>query len=350
MKAFRELLEKNYELFKPILFYLTKENAEIAHEWFVLFSRGLYLTRLEKLVLHHEDNYISHPFYISNAAGFNKDAKIPSSIIKALGFDRNVIGTVTGESWEGKKKPRIKRYPSYDSLINWVGWNNDGAEIISERIKSYRHCEIPITISIGATPNSSLSLEERFEDIEKTINLLKRIALVDRFEYCPSCPNINISREENKKTLRSFVEFIKGKINSYQKLDIKVSPDLDDREVDEILKATYDFVEGYVLTNTTIQHSYGKGAGSGQILYPISLEMQKKFYERLKDTDKRIIACGGIDSIDRIKERIEFEPQNDKEIQVFTPIIKEPKLLRKKRILNEIFLKHHKLYYLSEAP
>jgi len=325
MDLIRDGFDYFYDLIKHPLFYLTKENAEIAHDLFVLFSRGLYFTRLEKLILDNKENYVELPFEISNAAGLNKNAKIPPQIIEVLGFDRNVIGTFTGEPWKGEKRPRIKRYPSYDSLINWIAWDNEGAEIISKRIKLYGDCKIPITISIGPTPKSFLSLEERFSDIEKTINLSKNILSVDRFEYCPSCPNLKISREENLELLGEFTMFIRGKINPSQKLYVKISPDLNEKEVDRTILSTFDYVAGYVTTNTTTQHDYGVGSGSGEILYPLSLNMQKKFYERLEGTGKKIIACGGINSIERMEERRRYGTDG---FQFFTPFVNNQKLLR----------------------
>lgn len=329
MDFVRTCFDNFYNLLKSRLFYVTQKDPEIAHDLFVLGSRILNILSLEKLFLDNRENYLHLPFEISSAAGVDKNARVHPRIFKYLGFDRIVIGTVTGKYWPGHPRPRIKRNLLEKSLINQIGWNNDGAEIIAERLKSYGDHRVPTTINIGPTPNPKLSVEERIEDVEKTIKNFKDIPNVHRFEYCPSCPNIDITKEENQRLLGKLVSFIQSRIYPKQDLYVKISPDLNEKEIDETINATYDFVRGYVTTNTTIRHDYRTGGGSGNILYPHSLETQKRFYEILKDTEKKIIACGGIDSIEKVKERLSLGAE---EIQLYTPLIfSGPKLLREFR-------------------
>ncbi len=332
MDFLRSKFDSLYDLIKYPLFYLTKKDAEIAHDLFILLSKVLTATKLERLVLDDKENYFKLPFGISSAAGFDKNAQVSPLILKYLGFDRIVIGTVTGKPWPGNKRPRMKRDILRKSLINIIGWDNDGAKAVANRVKSYKNHEVKITVSIGPTPEPKLSIKEKLKDLEETIKIFKDIPYVDRFEYCPSCPNINISREENQELLGEFSNFIKNEIGSKQDLYTKISPDLNEKEINKTIKETSSFVKGYVTTNTTTRHNYREGGGSGNILYAHSLETQKMFYNRLKETDKEIIACGGIDSIEKIEERIFFEPQERKEIQLLTSLIFEgPKLLRKLR-------------------
>ncbi len=328
MDLIRKLFDNSYTLAKPFLFYATRKDNEVAHDLFILFCQTLDYLELDELVLDNDTNRSFPNFKISNAAGFNKNGKISSRVMKYLGFDRNVSGTLTGEKWLGNERPRTKRFDN--SLTNNIGWENDGAEKISQRV--YDNYELPITINFGFTPKPDLTIEQILGDLKKTIGYFRDILCVDRFEYNPSCPNLCISREENQRLLEIISRFIRREIYPEQNLYIKVSPDLNDQEIDEFIRSTFDFADGYTTTNTTTKHSYGKGGASGDILYPLALEIQKKFYEILKGTDKKIIACGGINSLERVKERIEFEPQEEKEIQIFTPLIfKGPGLLRKLR-------------------
>ncbi len=337
MDLIRKVFDSSYDLIKHPLFYVTNKDPEIAHDLFVLFSKVLSLARLEKLVLDNKENYTQLPFEISSAAGFDKNARVSPKIFKNLGFDRIVIGTVTRKAWPGHPRPRIKRDVSRESLINLIGWNNDSAKAVANRLKLYQNQEVKITINIGPTPAPELSVKERLKDLEETIKIFKDISYVDRFEYCPSCPNIDIFREENQELLGEFANFIKNKIYPHQALYIKISPDIDKKEIDRTINVTYDFVRGYVTTNTTTRHEYGKGGGSGNILYDYSLETQKRFYGVLKNTDKEIIACGGINSTERVEERISIEPQEKKEVQLFTPIVfSGPRLLRELRTYKHI--------------
>lgn len=328
MDLARKVFDSSYNLFKPFLFYATKKDPEWAHDLFVSFSKFLTLTKLEKFFLDNESNYKRLPFEISNAAGLDKNAEISPEFFRYLGFDRVVYGTFTEEKWEGNPRPRTKRIVKEKSLINNIGWENDGSKVISSRLRFHKNYEVPITISVGFTPDPTLSIEQKWRYLKKVFNQFngKGIHCINRIEYNPSCPNLLISREENQKLLREIVPFIKSNLSPWQELNIKVSPDLDEREIDNFIKLTYDFTDGYVLTNTTKKHNYGNGSASGNILYALSLETQKKFYERLQNTSKKIIACGGIDSVEKIKERLEY---GAKEIQIFTPLIFEgPGLLR----------------------
>ncbi|MBR9701742.1 hypothetical protein GOV13_02365 [Candidatus Pacearchaeota archaeon] len=330
MDLLRTSLDYSYDLVKRPLFRITKNDAETTHNLLVLFSKILNRTGLEKVMLDNESNYLDNSINISNAAGLNKNGKISPMFWNYLGFDRSVIGTVTGEFWPGNKRPRIKRHLPNESLINWVGWANDGAKIIAKRVDSYKDYDLPITINLGATPDPNLTLREKISDLEKTVKLFRKIFSVDRFEYNPSCQNIGVSMEENLKLLEVAVKIIKENALSHQELYVKVSPDMNEREISKTIKATYDSVEGYVTTNTTTRHKHPQGSGSGEILYPPSLRTQKEFYNKLKDTSKRIIACGGINSIKRIIERRTYGAE---EFQILTPLIYSgPKLLRNLRM------------------
>jgi len=325
MDLIRKIFDEFYGIFKPFLFYVTRKDHEIAHDWFILFSKILMATGLEKFVLDNKTNYKKIPFEISNGAGLDKNANISPMFFRYGGLDRIVYGTFTGEKWPGNSRPRTKRLIREKSLLNNIGWENDGSEIISNRLKLYKNYETPITISIGFTPTPELSTEQRLKDLEKTLNLFNdnEIHCISRVEYNPSCPNLKISREENQSFLVEAMPLIKSHLSPWQELDVKVSSDLTDSGIEEFIKATFDFVNGYVTTNATTQHDFGDGAGSGDCLYELSLEVQKKIYKRLKGTNKNITACGGINSFERAMERIKFEPQEKKKIQILTPLFYE---------------------------
>ena len=71
------------------------------------------------------------------AAGFDKNAKLVRPL-HALGFGHIEVGTVTFHAQPGNPKPRSFRIPQYDALINRMGFNNDGAEVISKRLEKLR--------------------------------------------------------------------------------------------------------------------------------------------------------------------------------------------------------------------
>lgn len=334
MDLIRFSFDNFYDLIKHPIFYVTRKDPEIAHNLFVSFSQILSAVGLEKFVLDNKVNRKKQSFDISNAAGFNKNADISPTVLKYLGFDRVVIGTVTKDAWEGNPRPRIIRYSKTKSLVNWMGLPGIGAEKVAKRLSNYGNHEVPITINLMATPNKKE--EQILRDLEGTIIALRDNHYVDRFELNISCLNVcNHTRDEYKKQLVNMLQTMESFLHPHQNLYLKISPDLNEREIEDTLEIISHYrVNGFTLTNTTTNHkkefilkSPKKGGASGNAVYDDSLRVQKKFHEKLKYTDKEIIACGGINSIPKVKERLSF---GAKEIQIFTPIIfSGPKLLRK---------------------
>ena len=183
-----DLLRKGFDFFyssiKPFIFYSTKKDPEKAHQLFSTFCSILYKTRLDNIILNNKSNEKKLPFDLSNAAGFNKNAEIPTRILKYLGFDRVVIGTFTYQPYPGNPRPRVIRYPEKESLVNNTGLPNEGAENIVKRILNYKKHEIPLTASIASTPN------KKNIDLDKTIDILNEVPYIDRIELDISCPNI----------------------------------------------------------------------------------------------------------------------------------------------------------------
>src|SRR5580698_3982481 len=70
-------------------------------------------------------------------AGFDKNALYLRELA-ALGFGFVEIGTVTPLAQGGNEQPRLFRLPQDQALINRMGFNNDGAEKIAERLRAWR--------------------------------------------------------------------------------------------------------------------------------------------------------------------------------------------------------------------
>lgn len=337
MDRLRSVFDEFYDLVKPGIFIATSKNPERAHWLFTTFCRGLELFGLDKVVLENRANKKQPPWEISNAAGFNKNGELSPRIMKSLGFNRTVVGTVSADNWEGNPKPRIKRFPRTKTLVNWMGLPGIGAERVAEKLYSQQRekIEIPITINVMSTPEKSgVAL---LKDLEKTVLKLSCVPYVDRFELNISCPNTYNnnrkidSRAEYQSGLGRMLDAVGEKMHSYQDLYVKVSPDLYETDVDEIVKICNSHnVKGFTIANTTTKHKFryipdspGKGGASGDAVYKESLRVQKLFAER---TDAKLIACGGINSRGRAFERCAIG--NTSEIQLFTPLIFEgPKLL-----------------------
>lgn len=334
MDSLRKGFDNFYDLIKPYVFKLTAKDPEIAHHFFVGSLKLLYSLGLAKAVLDFDHGYSE--FEISNAAGFNKNGEIPPQVLKYLGFQRVVVGTVTGDEWPGNPRPRIMRFPELESMVNWMGLPGEGAERVAERLDGYGNHGVPITVNLMATPGKKG--DEALRDIERTTRTFRDLTFVDRYELNPSCPNTHASdgsldaRRENRKWIADAVRVIDENLHPMQLIYVKESPDLDKRQVEETLELYESLaIDGIVLTNTSREHTlYEKGGLSGNALYEKSLDVQKLFIEAIKKSggNFKIIACGGISSRERALERIS---NGASEIQIYTPLI-----FRGTRLLREL--------------
>ncbi len=337
MKLMRIGFDAFYDTIKPIVFQVTKNNPEKAHDFFAWACRTLHETDFAKFILNNRYNKRDLGFTLANAAGFNKDAEIPPSILNLLGFDRVVIGTVTGEEWEGNDKEkayygrqRIIRFPDTGSMVNWLGLPGIGVERVTERLREYGDHGVPITINLMATPNKKG--DKALKDLEKTMIYSIGVPHVDRFELNISCPNTSDeqgnldARKEYQRQARDMIEAVCRIKDSTQDLDVKVSPNLTERGVDDTLEFI-DCAKVRALTTTNSTTDYNpfyitehvdKGGGSGNAVYFDSLRVQKLFRMKSRGTGLKFNACGGINSMERVAERVVYGAT---EIQSLTPNI-----------------------------
>ena len=237
---------------------------------------------------------------IGLAAGFDKSAEVYNEIFK-LGFGFVEVGTVTPRQQYGNEKPRIFRLEKDRALINRLGFNNDGSEVIKKRIEN----NVPnglLGINIG--PN---------KDVPDMINDFLECAeiffpLGDYVTINISSPNTKGLREfhkaEHLKALLSKIDDIRKKSNFNKSFLLKISPDLEDLFIDNIIELVLqNNIDGLILTNTTDQNRENlldkkkneSGGLSGKPLRNLSTELIKKFYTQLKGKIP-IIGVGGVDS------------------------------------------------------
>lgn len=343
MDIMRRIMEEGYLLSKPAIFYLTKSDPEKAHEKIIQYANFLNQNGLDKFLFEHSDNNKNSNLKISNAAGFNKNGDIPPLFLKYLGFDRVVIGTVTHEKWEGNPRPRITRYPDTESIINQMGLPGEGSGVIAERLMKYGDKGVPLTINLMSTPKKEG--DELIKDLEGTVLDIRNVPGIDRWELNISCPNTTNkygkidARKEYFKQMPYMLTAVKELILPSQELNVKISPDLGFCEIIQTIAILENYsIPRVVIGNTTTNHnpeyisvSPGKGGASGKAVYESSLNVQKTFNEIIygEKLNLKITACGGIDSIGRLIERIN---EGADEIQIYTPLIfKGPKLIRELR-------------------
>ena len=272
--------------------------------------RKLFQPRHAEAVLF---NRIRFPNLVGLGAGFDKNARYLREL-ETLGFGFVEIGTVTPKAQEGNPKPRLFRLKEDEALINRMGFNNEGIDAVTARLKSWR-----LLHPLGARPGSQLIIggnigknkatpnEEAWKDYEHCFRELH--PFVDYFVVNVSSPNTPGLRElQEKESLRKILKHLQminnGKAESKPIL-LKIAPDLEQGQVDDVIDLALEIkLDGLVISNTTISRSglrtptselerIGAGGLSGKPVMVRSTELVRYVSERTGGSIP-LIASGGI--------------------------------------------------------
>lgn len=279
-------------------------------------------------------------------AGFDKNARYLREL-EALGFGFVEIGTVTPLPQKGNDKPRLFRLPKDKALINRMGFNNDGVNVVAGRLRQWaimngqsaasrsplttHHSRMIIGGNIGKnklTPN-----EDAWKDYETCFKALH--PYVDYFVVNVSSPNTPGLRElQEKESLRKILMHLQminnGKATAKPIL-LKIAPDLSQEQMDDVLDLAMEIkLDGLVATNTTISRerlktndsrltTIGAGGLSGLPLKHKSTEIVKYIHEKTNGQIP-VIASGGIFNGTDAKEKFDAGASL---VQVWTGFIYE---------------------------
>jgi dihydroorotate dehydrogenase len=202
---------------------------------------------------------LSFPNPIGLGAGFDKNARHLREL-EALGFGFVEIGTVTPLPQSGNEKPRLFRLPEDKALINRMGFNNEGMEKIAERLRIWRmqHAESKMIIGGNIGKNKNTPNETALEDYKLCFEALH--PWVDYFVVNVSSPNTPGLRALQEKTflidLFETLQSINRRMNKSRPILLKIAPDLELDQVDEILELEpTGLLDGLIVSNTTIDRS-----------------------------------------------------------------------------------------------
>ena len=237
---------------------------------------------------------------IGLAAGFDKSGEVYNALFK-FGFGFVEVGTVTPRKQFGNPKPRVFRLEKDRALINRLGFNNDGLELVKERIIKNSPNGF-LGINIGPNKDTKNKIEDYLISLSKIYEQANYITINI------SSPNTEGLRDLHEKNLfNNFMEGIK-KIKKKKKIDkpilVKISPDIDSNDVHNLIELIIKFnIEGIIISNTSDKNRDNLedikkleiGGLSGKPLIDISTNLIKKFYNELKGKTK-IIGVGGVDS------------------------------------------------------
>ena len=330
-------MRNGYErLVRPLLFSL---DAETAHRVTIELLRGASHFDLALRVLRSFQPPskpktlfgLTFPNPIGLAAGLDKNG-VALPAWAALGFGFIEIGTVTAKPQPGNPEPRIFRLPQQQALINRLGFNNDGADAIAERLRSLRRTKrwpaVPVGINIGksrATP-----LEHATEDYLYSFRLLRDFA--DYIALNVSSPNTPGLRElQEPRKLSELLQAIGNEPGTATNpLLIKISPDLSPIELEVILNVCAENgVAGIIATNTTLDHSSvppeldEEGGLSGAPLREKATALMRDIVAK---SAIPVIASGGICDAGSAREKLQAGAEL---VQLYTGFVyRGPQLLR----------------------
>ena len=300
-------------------------------------------------------------------AGFDKNALYLREL-EALGFGFVEIGTVTPRPQDGNEQPRLFRLPQDQGLINRMGFNNEGVEAISARLKAWRAAETQIArarvletlelevgqdrataarVAGGAASkliiggnigkNKITPNEEAWKDYEICFRTL--YGEVDYFVVNVSSPNTpGLRALQEKDALHKILTNLQ-RINTElaaqkgirpRPLLLKIAPDLNQQQLDDVIGLALEIkLDGLVATNTTISReglltsadkleAIGAGGLSGAPLRGRATEVVRYLCEKMQGIP--VIASGGIFTTEDAKEKLEAGASL---VQVWTGFIYE---------------------------
>ena len=246
------------------------------------------------------------------AAGFDKNGQLIREL-HALGFGHVEIGTVTPRAQPGNPKPRLFRLPKNRALINRMGFNNEGADVVADRIRTLRNSGVPLpVIGINIGKNRDTSAQDAASDYE--LAATKLAPLADYLVINVSSPNTAGLRDlQQVDALRPILTAVL-KVSGSTPVLLKIAPDLATSDIEAVTALVNELnLAGMVATNTTISRSNliaeantGELGGlSGPMLQERALEVLELIRAGL-DTDKTVISVGGVFTRSDLQQRIDL--------------------------------------------
>jgi dihydroorotate dehydrogenase len=245
------------------------------------------------------------PNPVGLGAGFDKNAAYLEEL-EMLGFGFVEIGTVTPKPQAGNAPPRLFRIPDQKALINRMGFNNEGLDIISKRLKD-RKAKNNSSLIVGGNIGKNKVTENRDAWMDYCTNFKGLEEVVDYFVVNVSSPNTPGLRElQEKESLRKIFSELQNLNKNSKPILLKIAPDLETSALDDIIALTNEVnIDGLVATNTTIDRSLlntlnqekakkiGAGGLSGQPLLEKSNEVLKYLHKGISGRIP-ISASGGV--------------------------------------------------------
>lgn len=305
-------------LVRPVIFCMDPENA---HNLIIktgsILSKPPFINLMGQKVADRPCEVMGLQFKnpLGLAAGMDKNGEA-IDYLGALGFGFLELGTVTPRPQEGNARPRMFRIKEAQGIINRMGFNNKGVDYLVAKLQQ-RHYKGIVGVSIGK--NETTPIERAQEDY--------LICMDKVYQYCDyiavniSCPNTkDLTSLQETRPLVSLLTVLKTrqqelavKHSKYVPLVVKISPDLDDVQIDAICHTCLDLqLDALTCTNTTtsrdsvygLSHASEWGGLSGQPLREKATTVLHKVNSRIQGRIP-LIGVGGVTDILSAREKMD---------------------------------------------
>ncbi|HTN21591.1 MAG TPA: quinone-dependent dihydroorotate dehydrogenase [Pelobium sp.] len=337
-----------YKLVKPLFFQFDPEKIHYTVTDSLKFAQKIWgLPRLLKSFYAFNDEKLKRNVFgldfknpVGLAAGFDKNGEFIEELAN-FGFGFIEVGTVTPLPQPGNDKPRMFRLPADEALINRMGFNNKGVDVLARKLQSVKRDGLIIGGNIGKNKNTPN--EDAVSDYIKCFDAL--FDVVDYFVVNVSSPNTpGLRALQEKEPLKNILHTLqqRNKKNDISRpILLKIAPDLTNEQLDDIVEIVQETgIAGVIASNTTISRDNLKspeniknetGGLSGKPLTKRSTEVIR-YLSQKSNQSFPIIGVGGIHSGKDAKEKLEAGASL---VQIYTGFIYEgPGLV--KDILKEL--------------
>ncbi|WP_407157854.1 quinone-dependent dihydroorotate dehydrogenase [Bradyrhizobium sp. STM 3557] len=248
---------------------------------------------------------LNFPNPVGMAAGFDKNGEVPDALLR-LGFGFVEIGSVTPRPQIGNPRPRLFRLERDEAVINRMGFNNDGADMVLRRLAGRAHLGGIVGVNVGANKDSA----DRVADYVRLIETFATVA--SYFTVNISSPNTpglrNLQQASQLDDLLAKVIEARDRVREKSgdtPVLLKIAPDLSLAELDDVVHvARSRGVDGMIVSNTTLARpttlreqarAVEQGGLSGRPLFRLSTRMVAETFVRVEGAFP-LVGVGGIDS------------------------------------------------------
>lgn len=198
--------------------------------------------------------HFKHP--VGLAAGFDKNGVALHPLANLLGVSHIEMGGITHFRQSGNPRPRIFRSPADGAIVHRCDFNNDGSDAVADRLKDMKKLKIPLGLNVGMPQDTPI--DQARTDYRYTV--LAVGDYVDYFTINVSTPDLR--KPQGKERLTELLLGVKGAVRRLphkpgqrqRPVLIKLSPDFEDAELDEVLGVAEKHADGVVAVNATTRH------------------------------------------------------------------------------------------------